>query len=150
MRGVAGAGQDDRTGSSTITPGSPAGAGRGVEKVASETYGGTVISLDLARGLVAGGVLWEPKPGDRFTIDRPNVVGELFWISELTIDVHTFHGQPLLGFNGTVEWALDAVTLDDALWLPREDQLRVLLGERFLALSRVDGRWAVRLMTAAG
>lgn len=117
---------------------------------AAPTYGGSVISVDLARALVTGGVLWEPRPGDRFTIDRPNVVGEVFWISELTIDVHTFHGEPLLGFNGTVEWALDAVTLDAALWLPREEQLRDLLGERFLALSRADGRWAVRLMTAAG
>lgn len=121
-----------------------------MENPAAPTYGGRVISIDLARRLVAGGVLWEPRPGDRFTIDRPNVVGEVFWISELTIDVHSFHGQPLLGFNGTVEWALDAVTLDAALWLPREDQLRELLGERFLALSRVDGRWAVRIMTATG
>ncbi len=109
-----------------------------------------MITVDLARQLGAGGVLWEPRPGDRFTIDRPNVVGEVFWISELTIDVHHYHGQPLLGFNGTVEWALDAVTLDAALWLPREDQLRDLLGERFLALSRLDGRWAVRIMTATG
>lgn len=104
-----------------------------------------MITVDLARQLAAGGVLWEPRPGDRFTIDRPNVVGEVFWISELTIDVHTFHGQPLLGFNGTVEWALDAVTLDAALWLPREDQLRELLGDRFLGLSRQDGKWSVAL-----
>lgn len=104
-----------------------------------------MITVDLARQLAAGGVLWEPRPGDRFTIDRPNVVGEVFWISELTIDVHTFYGQPLLGFNGTVEWALDAVTLDAALWLPREDQLRELLGDRFLGLSRQDGKWSVAL-----
>lgn len=104
-----------------------------------------MITVDLARALLGGGVLWEPRPGDRFTIDQPGVVGELFWISELTIDVHTFHGQPLLGFNGTTEWALDSVTLDSALWLPREDQLRQLLGARFETLRRRDDLWTVTL-----
>ncbi|NNM47226.1 hypothetical protein [Knoellia koreensis] len=102
-----------------------------------------MISVELARQLAQAGVLWEPSPGDRFTIDQPNVVGEVFWISHLTIDVHTFQGQPLIGFNGTTEWALDSVTLDTALWLPREDQLRGLLGDRFVALrSGADG-WVV-------
>ena len=102
-----------------------------------------MITVELARQLVEAGVLWEPAPGDRFTIDQPNVVGEVFWISHLTIDVHTFHGQPLLGFNGTTEWALDSVTLDTALWLPREDQLRELLGDRLTALRREDDAWVV-------
>ena len=102
-----------------------------------------MISVDLARQLGHAGVLWEPAPGDRFTIDKPGVVGEVFWISHLTIDVHTFHGQPLLGFNGTTEWALDSVTLDTALWLPREDQLRRLLGGRFVGLRPEDGHWVV-------
>lgn len=108
-----------------------------------------MITVDLARRLAAGGVLWQPRPGDRFTIDRPNVVGEIFWISELTIDVLTYHGQPLLGFNGTTEWALDSVTLDTALWLPREDQLRELLGARFASLARAEGQWTVRLHESA-
>jgi hypothetical protein len=102
-----------------------------------------VITVDLARALVDAGVLWQPAPGDRFTIDQPNVVGEVFWISHLTIDVHTFHGQPLLGFNGTTEWALDSVTLDTALWLPREDQLRELVGDNLVGLSRGPGHWVV-------
>jgi hypothetical protein len=102
-----------------------------------------MITVELARQLAEVGVLWEPAPGDRFTIDQPNVVGEVFWISHLTIDVHTFHGQPLLGFNGTTEWALDSVTLDTALWLPREDQLRELLGDRFTGLRREDDAWVV-------
>jgi hypothetical protein len=109
-----------------------------------------VITVELARRLVSEGVLWEPTPGDRFTIDQPNVVGEVFWISHLTIDVHTFYGQPLLGFNGTTEWALDSVTLDTALWLPREDQLRELLGHRFAGLSRDDGEWVVEVDSDRG
>ena len=103
-----------------------------------------MITVELSRSLNQGGVLWEPAPGDRFTIDQPNVVGEVFWISHLTIDVHTFKGQPLLGFNGTTEWALDSVTLDTALWMPREDQLRDLIGERLVSLSREEDQWLVR------
>ena len=104
-----------------------------------------MISVELARSLAEAGLLWTPAPGDRFTIDQPNVVGEVFWISHLTIDVHTFHGQPLLGFNGTTEWALDSVTLDTALWLPREDQLRELVGDRLRRLARDDGQWLVEV-----
>lgn len=109
-----------------------------------------MISVALARRLVAEGVLWEPRPGDRFTIDQPTLVDEVFWISELTIDVHTYHGQPLLGFNGTTEWALDSVTLDDTIWLPREDQLRELLGDRFRSLHRAASAWVVTITTSDG
>lgn len=104
-----------------------------------------MITVELARRLGAAGVLWEPAPGDRFTIDQPNVAGEVFWISHLTIDVHTFHGQPLIGFNGTTEWALDSVTLDTALWLPREDQLRDLIGDRFESLHKDGEDWVVEV-----
>ncbi len=109
-----------------------------------------MISVDLSRSLSRGGVLWEPTPGDRFTIDQPNIVGEVFWISHLTIDVHTFKGQPLLGFNGTTEWALDSVTLDTALWMPREDQLRDLLGDRFVGLRRDGDEWIVQVEDEGG
>lgn len=109
-----------------------------------------MISVDLSRSLNRGGVLWEPTPGDRFTIDQPNIVGEVFWISHLTIDVHTFKGQPLLGFNGTTEWALDSVTLDTALWMPREDQLRTLLGDRFVGLRRDGDEWIVQVEDEGG
>ena len=104
-----------------------------------------MISVDLSRSLSQGGVLWEPAPGDRFTIDQPNVVGEVFWISHLTIDVHTFKGQPLLGFNGTTEWALDSVSIADALWLPREDQLRELLRATFRTLRRTADAFEVEI-----
>ena len=109
-----------------------------------------MITVELSRSLNHGGVLWQPTPGDRFTIDQPNVVGEVFWISHLTIDVHTFKGQPLLGFNGTTEWALDSVTLDTALWMPREDQLRELLGDRFAGLHRDGNDWIVQVDSEGG
>jgi len=103
-----------------------------------------MLTLELARRIRDAGVLWEPAPGDRFTIDRESVGGDLFWISHLTIDVHVIQGRPVLGFNGTTEWALDSVSLDSALWLPREDQLRELLGDRLLALEAGDDGWVAR------
>lgn len=108
-----------------------------------------MISVELARTLLAGGVLWQPQTGDRFVIDRAQLRDDVFWISDLTIEVHHFGDQSVLGFNGTTEWALDSVELDQALWLPREDQLRVLLGDRLCAVVRVDGQWSVRLTDGA-
>jgi hypothetical protein len=54
----------------------------------------------------------------------------------MTIEAHVYPTGTVLGFNGTTEWALDSVALDDALWLPREDQLRNALGGRFVSLTR--------------
>ena len=96
-----------------------------------------MISVELARALLSGGVLWQPESGDRFVIDKPALTDQVFWISDLTIEVHHWGGQSILGFNGTTEWALDSVDLDQALWLPREDQLRELLGDRLVRIERV-------------
>ena len=49
----------------------------------------------------------------------------------------------VLGFNGTTEWALDATETTDALWLPREDQLRGLLGSSFRSLERIEEGYRV-------
>ncbi|MGG5257683.1 hypothetical protein [Phycicoccus avicenniae] len=109
-----------------------------------------MISIELARDLVGSGVLWEPAPGDRFVIDAELLTGDVFWISDLTVEVHSYGGRSLLGFNGTTEWALDSVTLDQALWLPREDQLRGLLGDRLEAVRRTEGGWEVTYAVRPG
>ncbi len=109
-----------------------------------------MITVELARALVAAGVLWEPRPGDRFVIDAALLTGDVFWISDLTVEVHTFRDQSLLGFNGTTEWALDSVTLDQALWLPREDQLRQLVGDRLEAVHRTEQGWQVTYAVRPG
>lgn len=106
-----------------------------------------MISVELARDLLAAGVLWQPAAGDRFVIDAELLTGEVFWISDLTVEVHHYKGQSVLGFNGTTEWALDSVTLDQAIWLPREDQLRELLGNRLDGVDRLDEGWRVRFST---
>ncbi|QKE83543.1 hypothetical protein [Arthrobacter sp. NEB 688] len=109
-----------------------------------------MITVELARDLVEAGVLWEPAAGDRFVIDAELLTGDVFWISDLTVEVRSYGGRSLLGFNGTTEWALDSVTLDQALWLPREDQLRGLLGDRLSAVVRTATGWRVDYATGPG
>ena len=109
-----------------------------------------MITVELARAVVEAGVLWQPATGDRFVIDAELLTSEVFWISDLTVEVHTYRGQSLLGFNGTTEWALDSVTLDQALWLPREDQLRELLGDRLEGVRRTEAGWEVSYAVAPG
>ena len=109
-----------------------------------------MISVELARALVDHGVLWQPTAGDRFVIDQDGMVDDVFWISELTIELHHYGDQSVLGFNGTTEWALDSVDLTEALWLPREDQLRELLGDRLDAVRRTPAGWEVSYAREVG
>ena len=99
-----------------------------------------MITVELARSLV----------DDEAVAGAELLTGEVFWISDLTVEVQTFRDQSLLGFNGTTEWALDSVTLDQALWLPREDQLRELLGDRLEAVRRLEVGWEVTYAVASG
>jgi hypothetical protein len=105
-----------------------------------------MISRELAVALKRAGLVWHPASGDRFQLDLPDQVepefeAQIFTVSEMTIESHrTPSGSTILGFNGTTEWALDSVSLGDAVWLPREDQLRELLRGSFRALRRLaDG-----------
>lgn len=106
-----------------------------------------MVAVELALALRRAGVTWTPAPGDRFVVTDRDMDDEVFVISEMTIQVHELPTGPVLGFNGTVEWALDDVDATAALWLPREDQLRDLLGEAFTALRRTDGGYTVTVGT---
>lgn len=97
-----------------------------------------MISQHLAQALRDAGVRWRPSAGDRFVIPQPELDGELFTLSEMTIEAREYPTGTILGFNGTTEWALDSVAQDDALWMPREDQLRELLGSTFVSLRRTE------------
>lgn len=96
-----------------------------------------MISVEMAERLALAGLRWHPAPGDRFVIPQPELGGQVFTLSEMTIEAHEYPSGTVLGFNGTTEWALDSVAQDDALWLPREDQLRDLLGGTFVSLAAV-------------
>lgn len=109
-----------------------------------------MLSLDLARRLSVAGLSWRPRSGDRFVVPVDGMEEEVFVISDLTVDVHHFATGDVIGFNGTTEWALDSVEQDKVVWLPREEQLRDLLGEAFVALERLDGGFAVVVRDATG
>ena len=97
-----------------------------------------MLDVTLARRLHDAGLRWHPTTGDRFVIDRGEFVGDVFTISEMTIEAHEYPTGTVLGFNGTTEWALDSVAADQSLWLPREDQLRALLARSFRSLTRAS------------
>ncbi|MDQ0893754.1 pilus assembly protein CpaE [Agromyces ramosus] len=112
-----------------------------------------MISRDLAIALRDAGLTWHPESGDRFQLDLPDAVeseveADVFTVSDMTIEAHRYPTGTILGFNGTTEWALDSVALADAVWLPREDQLRELLRSTFRALRRLDDAFEVEVEIA--
>lgn len=102
-----------------------------------------VISLDLAQALCDAGMPWVPSSGDRFVIPGREMDDEVFHVAEMTVEVHSHHGEGVVKFNGTTEWALDSIPASDVLWLPREDQLRDALGASLVALEHELAEWIV-------
>jgi len=96
-----------------------------------------VISVELATALKQAGLVWHPASGDRFTLTTGAFDDEVFTLSDMVVEAQQSRTGTVLGFNGTTEWALDSTEITDALWLPREDQLRSLLGSSFRSLERV-------------
>lgn len=100
-------------------------------------YTQDMIDIDIARRLQHAGLRWEPADGDVFTIDNEQLRDEAFMLSSMVIEpMIAQSGRRLFRFNGTTEWALDSVEQQEALWIPRENQLREALGEAFVALRR--------------
>jgi hypothetical protein len=111
---------------------------------------GEMISTALARRLRDAGLAWAPISGDVFQLSPGasaaadgELEGDLFTVSDMTIEAHVYPTGTILGFNGTTEWALDSVALEDALWMPREDQLRDRLQGTFRGLERTEGAGGV-------
>jgi hypothetical protein len=109
----------------------------------------TVIATELARALQDSGLVWRPAVGDAFRIDHVEADADVFYLSDMTVEAHDLVTGTELGFNGTTEWALDSVSIDEALWLPSETQLRDALGiafhglttspDGFLVTAEIDG-----------
>lgn len=109
---------------------------------------GQMISDELARALRGAGVRWQPTSGDRFRIEKEALTEEVFTVSDMVIEEHKHEHGSFFGFNGTTEWALDSVPTADTLWLPREDQIRELLGAAFTSLSREGEEFVVTAQVA--
>ena len=101
-----------------------------------------MISRDLAQRL-APHLAWKPANGDMFFIPRPEIADSVFTVSDMVVELIVAGGESRFHFNGTVEWALDSVESDGVVWLPREDQLREMLGEYFLSLDSSVGGFVV-------
>lgn len=100
-----------------------------------------MISFDLAEELRANGLQWTPAEGDRFVLPDRDLDGRVFTISEMVVEVRRSPVGDLIAFNGTTEWALDAIERAETVWLPREGQLREQLGAALLSLARLDDGW---------
>jgi hypothetical protein len=94
-----------------------------------------MISRDLAARL-APYLDWTPQNADQFFIPRPEISDSVFSVSDMVVELVVRNGESRFHFNGTVEWALDSVEFTEVVWLPREEQLRELLGDYFLSLDR--------------
>ncbi|MGB4136649.1 MAG: pilus assembly protein CpaE [Microbacterium sp.] len=109
-----------------------------------------MITRELALALRDAGLVWHPAEGDRFQLDLPEdveleVEADVFTVSGMTIEARGTTGGTYLAFNGTTEWALDSVAVADAVWLPREDQLRTLLRGTFRSLVRLEDSFQVEI-----
>jgi hypothetical protein len=109
-----------------------------------------VIGIELASELRDAGLDWRPRPGDRFAIPDRGLDDQTFVLSDMIAQVHELPVGTVIGFNGTTEWALDDVERDEAIWLPREDQLRELLGGTFRLLRRTDTGYQVEVHLLGG
>ena len=109
-------------------------------------YAGRVISRDLASRL-SPLLDWTPTNGDQFFIPRPEISESVFTMADMVVELIVKNGDSRFHFNGTVEWALDSVESDSVVWMPREEQLRTLLGDAFLSLDRLGDGFVV---SAAG
>ncbi len=105
-----------------------------------------MISTELALALRQTGLIWHPRSGDRFQLDEPEFEADVFTVSEMTVEPREYPTGRILAFNGTTEWALDSVALEDALWLPHEHQLRELLRGAFRALRRLPDSHEVEIV----
>ena len=86
-----------------------------------------MLSTVTAGALREAGLAWKPAPLDFFAIPDMGLDERVFVISELPAAIAQIQGQPMVTFDGAVEWALDYVAAGEVLWLPSEEQLRKLL-----------------------
>lgn len=100
-----------------------------------------MIDIQLAHALHDAGLPWEPAEGDRFVLPGRDMDAQVFTISEMVVEVRRSVAGQMIAFNGTTEWALDSIEQAEAVWIPRESQLRVALGEQLLSLTRTDDGW---------
>jgi hypothetical protein len=86
-----------------------------------------LISLKLAKDLKESGLKWQPELHDFFTIPGSDLESRIFVVSDMMIDIQQLFGHHMITFNGAVEWSLDYIMITEAVWMPRDSQLREIL-----------------------
>ena len=109
-----------------------------------------MITVELAERLRDAGLVWTPASGDRFAIPDRDLDGEVFVVSEMTIETQQLDTGGVVKFNGTTEWALDSIAQAEVVWLPRESQLRALIGPAFRRLEVAGDGYAVEAVAVDG
>ncbi|GAB4526810.1 MAG: hypothetical protein Kow0063_01420 [Anaerolineae bacterium] len=94
-----------------------------------------MLSLSTARKLKEAGLLWRPASHDFFAIPDRDFEDNVFVISDIFVNVELVRGRLAATFQGSVEWALDHVVIEELVWLPTEEQLRQELERRLIAVS---------------
>lgn len=100
-----------------------------------------MISVELARVLRDRGLKWRPALYDVFFIPERGLDERVFVLADMTVDIQHLAGGAAITFNGAVEWSLDSILHGEVVWLPSEAQLRGLVGERLVALTRDGGEY---------
>jgi hypothetical protein len=110
-----------------------------------------MLSRELAVALRDAGLTWTPQNGDRFVVPDRDLDEMVFVLSDMVVEeVRMPDGTHVLAFNGTTEWALDALEASEAIWVPTEEQLRERLDSAFETLERLEGPSGGYAVTAAG
>lgn len=82
-----------------------------------------MISTKTGYLLKEAGLNWIPREEDRFSIPVIGMEKEHFVISRMAVQVETINGRQMITFNGASEWAMDYITIAEAIWLPSDAQL---------------------------
>ena len=88
-----------------------------------------MISLALALRLKLAGLEWTPKLNDFFAIPERGLDTHIFVLSDLQASIEKMFGSEVVAFQGASEWALDYLVSSEAVWMPREEQIRAALLE---------------------
>ncbi|MCB0076622.1 MAG: hypothetical protein KDD73_04295 [Anaerolineales bacterium] len=102
-----------------------------------------MVSLELSRALRDAGLEWTPRQYDFFAVDSPALRDNVFVLSDVMSTVERRNGRLLITFHGALEWALDYVLVEEAIWRPTEAQVRELV-ERRLRMMDAHGALLLR------
>lgn len=97
-----------------------------------------MISLDKALALKEAGLVWNPGPLDFFGLPDRHMDERIFVISDMLVTVDILQGLQVVAFQGASEWALDSLVTTEAVWIPREEQLRKALEAALIQAGRPE------------